>query len=126
MGERLSFYLSLGLFSSFGVDSGTRLLLKTLAQQKSVPEKGSILDSGCGTGVIAVSLKKKFPELDITASDRDALALRFTEMNIKLNKLGKDGIRTAAGLLPGSLKSPVEGESKLYDLIISNIPAKAG
>ncbi|HAK46857.1 MAG TPA: hypothetical protein DCO79_13190, partial [Spirochaeta sp.] len=73
-----------------------------------------------------VSLKKKFPELDITASDRDALALRFTEMNIKLNKLGKDGIRTAAGLLPGSLKSPVEGESKLYDLIISNIPAKAG
>ena len=126
MGEGLSFYLSLGLFSSFDIDSGTKLLLKTLAQQNTIPEQGKILDSGCGIGVIAVCLKKRFPNLDVTASDRDALALYFTQKNIELNKIGKSAIRTAPGLLPGSLKAPVEGEPKSYDLIISNIPAKAG
>ena len=126
MGERCSFYLSLGLFSSFNIDSGTKLLLKTLAQQKAVPPEGRILDSGCGTGVIAVCLKKKYPEIDITASDRDALALRFTEKNAALNKLAHGSVKTVSGLLPGSMKSPLEGEINQYDLIISNIPAKAG
>lgn len=100
--------------------------MKTLAQQNAVPEKGSVLDTGCGTGVIAVSLKKKFPKLDVTASDRNALALRFTSMNAELNGIDKNGFQTASGLLPGSLKRPVDCAPEKWDLIISNIPAKAG
>jgi len=131
MGEKLKFQLSLGLFSSFSVDAGTRLLLKTIAQQKILPEEGSVLDSGCGTGTIAVSLKKKFPKLDITASDRDALALKFTSKNAALNKLPKTGFNIVSGMLPGGMENPFfpetsEENTKKYDLIISNIPAKAG
>ncbi|MBI9107494.1 MAG: methyltransferase [Spirochaetales bacterium] len=131
MGEKLKFYLSLGLFSSFSVDAGTRLLLKTLAQQKILPTEGKILDSGCGTGIIAVSLKKKFPDLDITALDRDALALKFTGMNAALNNLPVEGFSLESGLLPGSIETPFFPETSAlntmkYDLIISNIPAKAG
>ena len=126
MGEKLSFYLSLGLFSSFNVDSGTRLLLKTMAQQDIIPEKGDILDAGCGTGVIAVSLKKKFPELNITAADRDALALYFTEKNASLNKIQAEGFSAESGLLPGSLKNALLKGHRRFDLIVSNIPAKAG
>ncbi len=126
MGEKLEFYLSLGLFSSLGVDSGTRMLLKTLAQQDIIPEKGSVLDVGCGTGVIAVSLKKRFPQLDVTASDRDALAIHFTKLNASLNKLSGEGFKTLPGLLPGSLPADLAAAEKKYDLITSNIPAKAG
>ncbi len=126
MGKKLEFYLSLGLFSSLGVDSGTRMLLKTLAQQDIIPENGKILDAGCGTGVIAVSLKKRFPQLDVTASDRDALAIHFTKLNASLNKLSGEGFKTLPGLLPGSLPASLTAAENKYDLIISNIPAKTG
>ena len=130
MGEKLRFYLSLGLFSSFNVDAGTRLLLKTLAQQKIIPQSGSILDSGCGTGVIAISLKKRFPQLSVTAADRDALALKFTRKNAALNKLGREGFEVIPGFLPGGYSDPFFPAEKCapgtFDLIISNIPAKAG
>ncbi len=116
----------MGLFSSFGVDSGTRLLLKSLAQKNIIPEEGRVLDAGCGTGVIAVSLKKRFPELDVTAADRDALALNFTAMNAHLNKLPHEGFGTTAGFLPGSLRTPLISGKQQFDLIVSNIPAKAG
>ena len=113
MGKKLSFYLSLGLFSSFGVDSGTRLLMKTIAKQNIIPKNGTILDSGCGTGTIALSIKKRFPELDVTATDRDALAIRFTGMNAELNKISNDGFQITGGLLPGSLKSLLPQDLKL-------------
>ncbi len=125
MGEKLRFYLSHGLFSSFSIDAGTMLLLKTVAQHLNPENYTSILDSGCGTGVIAISLKKKFPLLQVTASDRDALALQFTSMNTKLNGMPADSISIIPGLLPGSLESEEKQDGR-YDLILSNIPAKAG
>ncbi|MDC7127324.1 MAG: methyltransferase [Spirochaetales bacterium] len=122
----MQFNLSLGLFSSFDIDSGTKLLLKTIAQQEFLKGSESVLDAGCGVGTIAISLKKRFPTLSVTASDRDALALKFTQDNIKLNGFNSEDIKTASGLLPGSLQMPIEGLPARYDSIISNIPAKAG
>ena len=64
MGEDLRLALSHALFSSFDVDAGSKLLLKTLAQRVDLGTVGSVLDVGCGVGVLGLSLKKKKPDID--------------------------------------------------------------
>ncbi len=117
-GEKMKFNLSLGLFSSNDIDSGSKLLLKTIAQQVETEKLENILDIGCGTGVIGISLKKACPEADVTMYDRDALAVAFTRENSQQNKTGSVTIENRLALenLCG----------KQFDLLISNIPAKAG
>lgn len=114
-GVDLKLKTSHGLFSSHHVDDGTMLLLKTLAQQGVVPDRGRVLDAGCGTGPLALALKKFRPALEVTARDRLALAAAFTAENALINGLEVD---VAPGLL---LHDPGP-----WDLIVSNLPAKAG
>ena len=45
-GAELSFHLSLALFSSYDVDAGTKLLLKTLAQRVDFSKARNLLDLG--------------------------------------------------------------------------------
>ncbi len=117
-GEKMTFHLSMGLFSSFDIDAGTRLLLKTLAKEVDLSRVASAVDTGCGTGVIGISLKKKYPSMDMLFQDRDALATAYTRENCRLNSIVPDRVEEALlleGLKPAS-----------RDLIVSNIPAKAG
>jgi SAM-dependent methyltransferase len=115
-GVELKLKTSHALFSSHHVDDGTMLLLKTLAQQGSVPLSGRVLDAGCGTGALGLALKKFRPALEVTARDRLALAAAFTAENARLNSVTVDA---APGLL-------LEGTPGPWDLIVSNLPAKAG
>jgi SAM-dependent methyltransferase len=111
-------HLSHALFSSNRVDDGTMLLLKTLAQQDAIPIDGFALDVGCGVGSLAVSLAGYRPELQVTATDRLALACAFTAENARLNRVS---VTAFPALM---LDSPVpEGG---WNLILSNLPAKAG
>ena len=117
-GEKLTFHLSMGLFSSFDIDAGTRLLLKTLVKETDLEKVTAAVDTGCGTGVIGISLKKKYPAMKVHFQDRDTLATAFTRENALYNGIEADHIEEALlleGLAPGS-----------QDLIVSNIPAKAG
>lgn len=115
-GVDLKLKTSHALFSHHHVDDGTMLLLKTLAQRSSVPTEGRVLDAGCGYGPIALALKKARPALTVVARDRLALAAAFTAENARLNGLEVDA---APGLL-------LEGVPGPWDLIVSNLPAKAG
>lgn len=116
---RLSFDVAHDLFSSFEVDLGTRLLLRTLAKAGWVGRPGRILDLGCGYGPIGVTLGALNPQARVTMADRDLLAVLFARHNAARNgvvpeaclpSLGYDGL---AGHGP-------------FDLIASNVPAKAG
>jgi SAM-dependent methyltransferase len=115
-GVDLRLKTSHALFSSNRVDDGTMLLLKTLAQKKILPETGRVLDAGCGVGPLALAIKKARPALEVTARDRLVLAAEFTAENARLNGLTLD---VAPGLLLDETPGP-------WDLIVSNLPAKAG
>lgn len=115
-GVEVKLKTSHALFSAHHVDDGTMLLLKTLAQRNAVPPGGRVLDVGCGYGPLALSLKKFRPELQVSARDRLALAAAYTAENARINRLDVDAA-------PGLLLEDVPGP---WDLIVSNVPAKAG
>lgn len=128
-GVDIQLYLSHGLFSSYDVDTGTRLLLRVLSYYideiaaHSKPFPSYILDAGSGTGVIGVALGSYFKTIgwdnfQIRAEDRDELARQFTACNGRANGLEAPNLtaHTEALLYDGGP----------YDWIISNIPAKAG
>ncbi len=98
------------------MDRGTRLLLDVLAGR--LPPARSILDLGCGVGVLGISLGRALPGAAVTFSDRDALALEFTRANCGDNGLSPRAVEGRLGL---------DGlTEERFDLIVSNLPAKAG
>ena len=117
-GQSLSLDLSLGLFSSAGVDTGSMLLLKSVAQQVPLDELKTILDVGCGAGTLGLALASRCPQAQVTMVDRDTMAVDFTRHNARLNRL-KNIHSTTRLMLEGPHKTP-------YNLILSNFPAKAG
>lgn len=114
---RLSFAVSQTLFSSHQIDIGTTHLLKTL-QDDVTTESRRILDVGCGYGPIGLTLGRLLPHSELHLVDRDALALVFARHNAELN--GIDGV-----CVYGSLGYD-HVEARDFDLIVSNIPGKAG
>jgi hypothetical protein len=83
-----------------------------------------ILDAGSGVGVLGIAAAKALEALGVDtavrAQDRDELARVFTSRNALRNGLSPDRLAARAERL---LSGPQEGR---YDLILSNLPAKAG
>jgi SAM-dependent methyltransferase len=140
-GKAYNFTLSQGLFSSANIDRGTRLLLKVLSQSwdqdgvEGRPPPRTILDAGSGVGVIGVcaagallgqhrDLTLPLGEdpfgLRVRSQDRDELARCFTQYNALKNHIPPAVLEAHAEPL---LAGPPEAR---WDLILSNIPAKAG
>lgn len=83
--------------------------------QKIAQKKLTILDVGCGSGAIAITLAKELPQATIYASDIADHAITLTKENCALNHIKnvqiiKSDLFTA---LPSDLK---------FDLIVSNPP----
>ena len=140
-GAELHFDLSHALFSSFDIDVGTRLLLKTAARDPVLASARRILDEGCGVGVIGLCAAKAFPDAEVILRDRDSLAIAFTERNRLANKLrgvsawkdpetGAERLaRPAPRVEQGLLGDGCEGSGDnrgSFDFVFSNLPAKAG
>jgi len=117
-GADMSLELSHALFSSFDIDSGSRLLLKVVGKNVDPGVVGSIVDIGSGVGVLGVACARGFPGATLRMRDRDALACVFSERNAKRNKVVTLAVDHALFL------DGIEGES--FDLALCNVPAKAG
>ena len=71
------------VFNSGRLDEGTQLLLENLPEQLGK----SILDFGCGCGVISAFIKQKQPQTKIIAVDINACALFASKQTFALNQL---------------------------------------
>lgn len=106
-------YMTLpGVFSHGKLDIGTRVLLEHLP----APAHGKLLDLGCGSGVIGLSLKQQQNALDVTLADVDAFALRSAQLNSMRLGLAAD-VTASDGL------HQIDGR---FDYIISNPPFHQG
>ncbi len=116
-GAELELRVAQDLFSSHQVDVGTRRLLRSLPdpQERS---SSKVLDLGCGYGPLGLALKAEEPERRVHLVDRDALALEYARQNALLNDLSDLEVYGSLGY------DGVQADD--FDLIISNIPGKAG
>jgi hypothetical protein len=160
-GRIYGFALSHGLFSSAGIDRGSRFLLRVFSKLLDKSKGGesrakgeslfplfragkypaalearpvetlSVLDAGCGCGVLGICAGTALrdwagkgtgtvPALRVRAQDRDELARLFTEYNGRRNGLAGPELEAHTEAL---LAGPA---GAAWDLILSNIPAKAG
>lgn len=81
LGEDFRFWTDNGVFSKSGVDFGSRLLIETF--EPSVGE-GTLLDVGCGYGVIGIALAKSYG-LSLTGVDVNPRALDLAQKNALSN-----------------------------------------
>src|SRR5437773_1836105 len=93
-GQPFVFDVAHTLFSSHQIDEGTDLFLRTI----EIEEPRTILDIGCGCGVIGVVLARLFPEARVVLLDRDLLAVRYARHNAALNKTPNVTVLGSVGL----------------------------
>jgi 16S rRNA (guanine1207-N2)-methyltransferase len=115
--KSLKFKTSQELFSSHDIDTGTRLLLRTIVES-GYHLRSKILDLGCGYGPLGLTLKSLNPESQVHLVDKDALALEYSRQNAELNEIR--GVEVYGSLGFDDLKQ------NDFDLLVSNIPGKAG
>ncbi len=100
-----------GVFSQQKLDQGTACLLDALPTLK-----GRVLDFGCGNGVLAYSMLKRQPELELTLIDDSLLACTSATRTAEENSL------SATILCRNGLPKGLNG----LDWIISNPPFHQG
>jgi len=113
-GHLYTFTTDNGVFSKTGVDYGTMVLLEAAAGR---PLSGSILDLGCGYGVISVVLKDLYPESAMTSVDINPRAVELTQLNCDQN-------HTESRVLVSDGFSRLKESS--FDAVITNPPIRAG
>jgi len=114
-GQPLSFRSTWGIFSPKEIDEGTRLLLEYV----EIQDDADVFDLGCGYGPIGITLAKLAPKGQTLMVDKDFMAVEYANKNAELNRLGNCRAQLSNGF------AHIE-EKQLFDVIISNIPAKVG
>lgn len=83
-----------------------------IKNQQTANQNINILDVGCGTGCIAISLAKAFDKANITAIDISKDAIDLTTENCRLNQCNINCIN----------KDIYKFEDQPFDIIVSNPP----
>jgi 16S rRNA (guanine1207-N2)-methyltransferase len=102
-----------GVFSHGHLDTGTALLLREAPPPAA---RGNLLDLGCGSGAIALTLALRSPSATVWAVDVNERALSLTRANAKRNLV--DNLRVVApDDVPGAVR---------FATIWSNPPIRIG
>ena len=111
-GHEYLFKTPSGVYSYGRIDKATRILLDHM-----IVHGESVLDLGCGYGVIGIVIKKEHPRMKVFMSDINKRAVEFAKINAKDNNVDVD-IRW------GDLYEPWKG--MVFDMIVCNPPIVAG
>lgn len=94
--------------------AGCLLAIDEFSRRRAVR---SVLDVGCGSGVLAIAAAKAMSRASIVASDIDPIAVAVTRRNARINGVsGRVEVLRAAGLADGRL-------NRRFELILANILA---
>jgi len=104
-----------GVFSKNELDKGSELLIETLLP---IDLGKTMLDLGCGIGVIGLTLAYFHPTLYVCLTDVNTRALGLCSANAKKLRLSQK-----VTILQSDVYSKVEGK---FDSIVSNPPIRAG
>ena len=112
--REFTFFSDNGVFSKDKIDFGSNLLIETIIDNKK-EEELTVLDVGCGYGLIGITLSKIL-KYDVTMIDINKRAIHLTEKNIELNNV-------KAKAFESNTYNNVDNK---FDLIVTNPPIRAG
>ena len=115
LGYELCFRSCDSIFSKNKIDDGTRSLLNAINEKCTLTGHG--LDLGCGLGVIAIALIKKF---GVTF---DMVDVNKTAVKLSKENLIKNNVQKSVNAFYSDGFSEVKD---LYDFIVTNPPIKTG
>jgi 16S rRNA (guanine1207-N2)-methyltransferase len=113
-GKPFEFLTASGVFSMKRIDLGTRLLVESML----LPEKGWVLDVGCGYGVAGIVAADLNPRLRVVMVDVNERAVWLARQNIVRNCTDNAEVRN------GCFYKPVD--DLIFDCVLSNPPVSAG
>ena len=113
-GRPFEFLTASGVFSKKRVDLGTRLLIESMV----LPEKGYVLDVGCGYGAVGIAGAVFNPNLRVVMVDVNERAVWLAKQNIEINCISNAEVRR------GHLYEPVKDLT--FNCVLSNPPVSAG
>ncbi|NPB00549.1 MAG: class I SAM-dependent methyltransferase [Crenarchaeota archaeon] len=113
-GVSFTFVTGPGVFSSSSIDSGSLLL----AENMILKDNATVLDLGCGYGVLGIVYAKLCPSSTVYMVDVNELALELARMNVKLNNVRNVKVRKS------DLYSNISNMS--FDVVICNPPVSLG
>ena len=114
-GVDFSFESDNGVFSKNELDKGSELLIETLLP---INLGKSLLDLGCGIGVIGLTLAYFHPGLNVCLTDVNTRSLSLCDANANTLRLSQK-----VTVLQSDIYTKVEGK---FDSIVSNPPIRAG
>lgn len=114
-GRVLSFETKPGVFAQYGLDPGSILLLDTL----SFPLDGTVLDLGCGCGVIGLAAASQSPNARVVLVDSDIRAVRLTLKNAHRNSITNIDVQL------GDCVSDLSADIR-FDAVLANAPTHLG
>lgn len=115
--NNLKFLVDNGVFSKDHIDNGTKILINNFIKYNKLDDF-TLLDIGCGYGVVGISLAKIYSSIKITFSDVNERALDLTRENLLLNNVKNEYELIISDSFSNILKK--------HDIILSNPPIRAG
>ncbi len=113
-GKLFEFLTASSVFSVKRVDLGTRVLIENMI----LPEKGCLLDVGCGYGAVGIAAAKFNPKLRVILTDVNRRAVLLARQNAEKNRALNVEVKQ------GNLYTPVL--DFCFNSILSNPPVSAG